>query len=141
MADCHLFARIRSAICFGAPGRLGATVRLREDGASHMTQSDIPRPETQPPGDRLSRLSEASLRINETLEFDNVLQEVVESARTLTGARYGMMATLDQPGGSARFFSSGTTAEERRSPSTGRRCGSWRPCGCPTVPRKTCSKS
>ena len=141
MAGCHLFARIRSAICFGAPGRLGATVRLREDGASHMNQSDIPRPETQPPRDRLSRLSEASLRINETLEFDNVLQEVVESARTLTGARYGMMATLDQSGGSARFFSSATTAEERRSPSTGRRCGSWRPCACPTVPRKTCCKS
>ena len=87
MADCHLFARIRSAICFGAPGRLGATVRLREDGASHMNQSDNPSPETQPPRDRLSRLSGASLRINETLEFDNVLQEVVASARTLTGAR------------------------------------------------------
>ena len=79
-----------------------------------MDQSDIPRPETQPPGDRLSRLSQASLRINETLEFDNVLQEVVESARTLAGARYGMMAALDQSGGSARFFSSGTTAEEHR---------------------------
>ena len=79
-----------------------------------MNQSDIPRPETQPPGDRLSRFSEASLRINETIEFDNVLQEVVESARTLTGARYGMMATLDQSGGSERLFSSGTTAEEHR---------------------------
>ena len=79
-----------------------------------MNESDTPSPETEPPRDRLSRLSEASLRINETLEFDNVLQEVVESARTLTGARYGMMATLNQSGGSEHFFSSGTTAEEHR---------------------------
>ena len=79
-----------------------------------MNESDTPSPETEPPRDRLSRLSEASLRINETLEFENVLQEVVESARTLTGARYGMMATLNQSGGSEHFFSSGTTAEEHR---------------------------
>ena len=79
-----------------------------------MNESDTPSPETESPRDRLSRLSEASLRINETLEFDDVLQEVVESARTLTGARYGMMATLNQSGGSEHFFSSGTTAEEHR---------------------------
>ena len=79
-----------------------------------MNESDTPRPETESPRDRLSRLSEASLRINETLEFDDVLQEVVESARTLTGARYGMMATLNQSGGAEHFFSSGTTAEEHR---------------------------
>ena len=30
---------------------------------------------------RLSRLSQASLRINESLDFDTVLQEVVENAR------------------------------------------------------------
>ena len=79
-----------------------------------MDESDTPNPETEPPRDRLTRLSEASLRINETLEFDNVLQEVVESARTLTAARYGMIATLNQSGGSEHFFSSGTTAEEHR---------------------------
>ena len=39
--------------------------------------------------DRLSRLSEASLRINESLDFDTVLQGVLDSARSLTGARYG----------------------------------------------------
>ena len=79
-----------------------------------MSQSDTPRPETEPPRDRLSRLSEASLRITETLEFDDVLQEVVESARTLTGARYGMMATLNESGGPENFFTSGTTAEEHQ---------------------------
>ena len=39
--------------------------------------------------DRLSRLSEASLRINESLDFDTVLKGVLDSARSLTEARYG----------------------------------------------------
>ncbi len=34
--------------------------------------------------DRLSRLSEASLRIDESLEFETVLQGVLDSARSLT---------------------------------------------------------
>ena len=45
--------------------------------------------------DRLSRLSEASLRINESLDFDTVLQGVLDSARSLTGARYGAMTLLN----------------------------------------------
>ena len=70
-----------------------------------MNQSDTSHLETDPPRDRLSRLSEASLRINETLEFDKVLQEVVDSARaTLTGARYGMMATLNESGGAGELL-------------------------------------
>lgn len=48
--------------------------------------------------DHLSKLSEASLRINESLEFDAVLQEVLDSARSLTGARYGLMVLLDDEG-------------------------------------------
>ena len=39
-----------------------------------------------PPGDRLSRLSAASLRINESPDFDTALQGVLDSARSLTGA-------------------------------------------------------
>ena len=41
--------------------------------------------------DRLSRLSQASLRINESLDFDTVLQRVLDSACSLTGARYGVI--------------------------------------------------
>ena len=37
--------------------------------------------------ERLSRLSDASLRINESLDFDQVLQGALDSARSLTGAR------------------------------------------------------
>ena len=39
--------------------------------------------------DRLSSLSEATLRINESLDFDTVLQLVVDTARALTASRYG----------------------------------------------------
>ena len=38
--------------------------------------------------DRLSRMSGASMRINESLELDEVLQGVLDSARSLTDARY-----------------------------------------------------
>ena len=47
---------------------------------------------------RLSRLSEASRRINESLDFGTVLQGVLDSARALTGARYGGITTTDSSG-------------------------------------------
>ena len=63
--------------------------------------------------DRLSRLSAASLRINESLEFDQVLQGVLDSARSLTCARYGVMTLLDKDGGTLEdFLSSGLSGEE-----------------------------
>ena len=45
--------------------------------------------------ERLSRLSQASRRINERLDFDQVLQGALDSARYLTSASYGMMTLLD----------------------------------------------
>ena len=63
--------------------------------------------------DRLTRLSEASLRINESLDFDEVLQQVVDGARALTGARYGVITTMDDAGLPEDVFTSGITAEER----------------------------
>ncbi|MDE0311674.1 MAG: GAF domain-containing protein, partial [Caldilineaceae bacterium] len=62
--------------------------------------------------DRLSRLSRASLRINESLEFDVVLQSVLDSACSLTGARYGVLTLLDEAGQTADFLSSGMTSQE-----------------------------
>ena len=61
---------------------------------------------------RLSRLSEASLRINESLDFDTVLQGVLDSARALTEARYGVITLLDESGWPQDFLSSGLTSEE-----------------------------
>ena len=77
-----------------------------------MNQPDAKDREIQELQERLSRLSEASLRINESLEFDAVLQGVLDSARSLTGARYGVMTLLDESEAVQDFLSSGMTAEE-----------------------------
>ncbi len=62
--------------------------------------------------ERLSRLSEASLRINESLDFDKVLQGVLDSARSLTDARYGVMTIHDGGGQVDNFLASGMSPEE-----------------------------
>ena len=64
--------------------------------------------------DRLSRLSQASLRINESLDFDTVLQRVLDSACSLTGARYGVITLLGESGRIQDFLYSGLTPEESR---------------------------
>ena len=64
--------------------------------------------------ERLSRLSEASLRINESLDFDTVLQEVVDGARTLTASRYGAITVLGEMGQTPDFIVSGLSREEHQ---------------------------
>ncbi|MDE2823785.1 MAG: GAF domain-containing protein, partial [Chloroflexota bacterium] len=64
--------------------------------------------------ERLSRLSDASLRINESLDLDDVLQGVLDSARALTGARYGVITTLDDRERMEDLRVSGLTVEEAR---------------------------
>ena len=64
--------------------------------------------------DRLSRFSQASLRINESLDLDVVLREVVDGARALTGARWGGVTALDDAGQLEDFITSGLTPEEHR---------------------------
>ena len=59
--------------------------------------------------DRLSRLSEASLRINESLDFDTVLQGVLDSACSLTEASYALITTVDQSGQVEDYCVSGLT--------------------------------
>ncbi len=63
---------------------------------------------------RISALSAASLRINASLDLETVLNEVVGSARALTGARYGAIATIDDASVPQDFVTSGFTAEEHR---------------------------
>ena len=62
--------------------------------------------------DRLSRLSEASLRISESLDPDTVLQEVMDNARALTGARFGVITPYDDTGRVEDFPAHGLTAKE-----------------------------
>ena len=59
-------------------------------------------------------MSAASLRINESLEFDVVLQGVLDSARSLTAARYGVMTLLNDAGQIETFLASGMTSDEAR---------------------------
>ena len=63
---------------------------------------------------RLAALSAASLRSSASLDLETVLTEVVESARTLTGARFGAIATIDETGTPRDFVTSGFTEEEHR---------------------------
>ena len=63
---------------------------------------------------RISAHSAASLRISASLDLEMVLNEVVESARALTGARYGAIATIDEAGAAQDFVTSGFTADEHR---------------------------
>ncbi|MXX87211.1 MAG: response regulator [Acidobacteria bacterium] len=64
--------------------------------------------------ERVSRLSAAVLRMSASLDLDTVLQEAVDSARALTGARYGTIATVDETGRPEDFVTSGFTPGERQ---------------------------
>ena len=78
-----------------------------------MTESSAEWPlEVEALRERVSRLSAAVLRISDSLDLDTVLQEVVDGARALTDARYGMIATVDDTGSIAEFISSGFTPDE-----------------------------
>ena len=55
-------------------------------------------PDTLRIEERVSQLCNAILRINASLDLETVLQEVVDSARALTGARHGLIATVDDGG-------------------------------------------
>ena len=79
-----------------------------------MKSSDKLRREIETLRERISQLSAASLRISASLDLDTVLKQVVESARTLTGARYGGIVTSGESGRAFDFVSSGLTAEEHR---------------------------
>ena len=64
--------------------------------------------------ERLARLSEASLRISESLDVNTVLQEVVASACALTGAGFGGISTTDAAGQLREFVTHGLSPEEHR---------------------------
>ena len=79
-----------------------------------MKNSDELARENEALRDRLSRLSEASLRINESLDFETVLQGALDSACSLTGARYGVITLTGALGRMEDSVTSGLTPEEHR---------------------------
>ncbi len=79
-----------------------------------MKQPDERDDKIAEPRERLARLSAASLRISESLDFDTVLQEVVDGARALTASRYGAITVLGEAGQTPDFIVSGVTREEHQ---------------------------
>ena len=79
-----------------------------------MTGLDDLRREVEALRERISRLSEAVQHVSASLDLDTVLSEILESARALTGARYGVITTIGEAGQPGDFTSSGITAEEHR---------------------------
>ena len=77
-----------------------------------MNQPDETGQEIEALRARISRLSAAILRISASLDPATVLQEVVDSARALTGARYGIITTVDGAGRPQDLITSGFTADE-----------------------------
>ena len=80
-----------------------------------MSGDDRLRAENEALRARLSGLTEAILRISEDLDLDLVLQEIVDSARSLTDARYGAITTLDESGELQDLLISGMTSEEKQA--------------------------
>ena len=66
---------------------------LRRPGVT-LQETDELRRENEALRDRLSRLSEASLRISRSLDLDTVLQGVIDGACSLTKARYGALVAF-----------------------------------------------
>lgn len=62
---------------------------------------------------RLSQLSRLGRRITSSLDLPTVLQEVVDAACELTGARYGALGVFDADGRIQRFITCGISSAER----------------------------
>ena len=58
---------------------------------------------------RLARLGEAGLRFTENLEWDTVLQEVLDAAQEISAARYGVISLFSDSGDLDQFLAAGLT--------------------------------
>ncbi len=61
---------------------------------------------------RFDRLSQANVRISESLDFETTVQGVLDNACLLTNSRYGILILSDQQGEVTEFHGSGISAEE-----------------------------
>ena len=75
-----------------------------------MTQSDAARRENEALRERIA----AILRINASLDFDTVLIEVMDCARQLTDARYGVIVSVDERHAPQDVTFSGLTPDQER---------------------------
>ncbi len=77
-----------------------------------MEDANYPQKELEALRVRLTMLTEATLRINESLDFDTVLQEVLDGSCALTDARVGVITILDESGDIPFFLAHGLTSSE-----------------------------
>ena len=63
----------------------------------------------------MTRLSGALLHISESLDFETVLQGVVDTACELTDSKYGVLTTLDESESPQDFVTSGMSAEDHQA--------------------------
>ena len=82
-----------------------------------------PNPEAAALRERLSSLNAAVLAVGGSLDLEAVLREATDGARALTGARYGLLVTLDEAGRPREFVTSGLTEAQAR------RLMDWQPDG------------
>ncbi len=80
-----------------------------------MDDSDRLRREVQALRERMTQLCGATLHISESLDFETVLQGVVDSARALTDSKYGVLTTLDESERPQDFVTSGMRAEDHQA--------------------------
>ena len=79
-----------------------------------MTRSDNPGRDDEGPVNHDSTLAGAILRMSGSLDIDTVLREAVDGARSLTGARVGMITTNEDAGVPGDFIVFGFTPDEER---------------------------
>jgi signal transduction histidine kinase len=67
-------------------------------------------------GTKLRELIDASIALNSELSLESLLQKTVETAASLTGARYAALGVIDESGAALeRFVTTGIDAEQRKT--------------------------
>ena len=87
-----------------APG--GGSPGMRQAGLVAETPDELRR-RNEMLEQRISSLGAAVLRVSASLDLETVLREIVDSARALTGARLGLIVTVDAAGQPQDFVSAG----------------------------------
>ena len=95
-------------------GAVGQSGRGREGDISDMQDAQRLAQENADLRERVAVLSAAMLRISASLDVVTVLREIIQGARSLAGARYGVIVTIDGGGLVQDVVTSGFTDEEER---------------------------
>ena len=96
--------RMRAITAVSAP--VGGSPGMRQAGLVAETPDELRR-RNEMLEQRISNLGAAVLRLGASLDLETVLREIVDSARALTGARLGLMVTVDAAGQPQEFVSAG----------------------------------